>query len=354
VVISAHAYPWDVIGDAAFVERVRASGVDSVTLAASYHTTRAATPNHPRHKLVDVPYSALYRPVKPGIWGRLTPLPFGPGDPFASAAAILHDAGIPVTAWVVLAHNTRLGHENPDLTVVNCFGERYPYALCPSWTEVVDHCTTLAAEAIRDAPVSGVSLESCGQMGIAHLGCHEKTDGAYTPLQQRLLSICCCDACGIPAAQIRTLFEEGTAPPESVLERRHTATDRLRAAVLQAVQSHAPNASVTLHAQADPWATGPSPGLTPSAAADVDAVLMPCWPLDSTIAPGAQAYVSTLPPFGNSPEALLEHVVRLRQGGATGLALYHLGLRLDPVPLFSTIAHAWRQARAWTEIGERS
>ena len=104
---------------------------------------------------------------------------------------------------------------------------------------------------------------------------------------------------------------------------------------------HQPNASVTLHAQADPWATGPSPGLTPTAAADVDAVLMPCWPHDSTIVKGAHAYVSTLPPFGNDLHA---HVERLRDAGATGLALYHLGLRPDPAPLFSALGQTWRQS----------
>jgi len=341
VVISAHAYPWDVIGDPAFVDRVRASGVDSVSLAASYHTTRAATPNHPRHKLIDVPYAALYRHVRPGIWGRLIPRPFGTDDPFLEAATILHDAGIPVTAWVVLAHNTRLGLEHPDITVVNCFGERYPYALCPSWTEVAEHCTTLAAEAIRDAPITGVSLESCGQMGLAHLGCHEKTDGAYTPLQQRLLSICCCTACGVPASTVRALFEARTEPSAELHASRHAATDRLRAGVLQAVKAHAPNASVTLHAQADPWATGPSPGLTPTAAADVDAILMPCWPHGATIVKGAHAYVSTLPPFDKDLHA---HIKRLRDAGAAGLALYHLGLKPDPAPLFSALGQTWRQS----------
>lgn len=344
--ISAHAYPWDVIGDPGFVDRVRASGVDSVTLAASYHTTRAATPNHPRHRLVDVPHAALFRQVRPGIWGRLTPLSFdsGSGSGFATACETLAGAGIPVTAWVVLAHNTRLGLMHPELSVRNCFGDRYPYALCPSWTEVVDHCTTLAAEAIRDAPIAGVSLESCGQMGLAHLGCHEKTDGAYTPLQQRLLSICCCDACGVPAAEVRELFERNAEPPDRLLTARHAATDRLRAGVLQAVKSHAPNAFITLHAQPDPWATGPSPGLTPTAAAEVDAVLMPSWPLDSTITPGAHAYVSTLPPFGSAPDALHAHVRRLREGGAAGLALYHLGLRPDPAKLFSALGNTWRQS----------
>lgn len=341
MVISAHAYPWDVVGDPAFVERVHASGVQRITLAAGYHSTRAATPNHPGHKLVDVPYAALYRPVRPGLWGRLEPKSFGDGDLFGQAFAILHDAGVKVNAWIVLAHNTRLGLLHPDVTVVNCFGERYPYALCPSRREVVDHCTTLAAEALRDVPVDGVSLESCGQMGLAHVGCHEKTDGAFTPSQQRLLSICCCAACGVSASLVRKWFETSTPPSEEVLEPRHAAADTLRASVLAAVRDTAPGASITLHAQADPWATGPSPGLTATAADDVDSILMPCWPLDSTVTPGAEAYVTTLPPFGADRNKLRAHVRELASAGASGLALYHLGLTPDPAPLFATLARTF-------------
>jgi hypothetical protein len=328
MVNSAHAYPWDVIGDPAFVDRVFASHVDEVTLAASYHTTRAATPNHPAHRLVDVPYAALYRPVPASGWGRLTPLGFGDGDLFGDAAAILHDAGIRVNAWVILAHNTRLGLLHPDLTVLNCFGERYPYALCPSWAEVVEHCVHLAAAATRDAPIAGVSLESCGQMGLVHLGCHDKTDGAYTPLQQKLLSICCCSACGVSADVVRSLFLDGAQPPPELLAARHAAADRLRAAVVAALPA---GVTTILHAQPDPWATGPSPGLTPSARSTVDRVLMPAWRADAVVSPGAEAYVSILPPFST------DHVPRLLAEGASGLALYHLGLAPSPSSMFASL-----------------
>ncbi len=331
MVISAHAYPWDVIGDPAFVERVLESDVDSVTLAASYHTTRAATPNHPLHKVVDVPFAALYRPGSPYSYGE--------GDWFGDAFGILRAAGIKVNAWIVLAHSTRVGRADPSLTVVNCFGERYPYALCPSNPNVVDYCVDLAERAVRDVPVDGVSLESCGQMGLFHLGCHEKTDGAFTPLQQNLLSICCCSSCGVPASTVRQWFSSGREPAGEVLAVRHEAADRLRAAVLAVLPSGVP---VTLHGQPDPWATGPSPGLTPQAVSDVDSVLVPCWPLGSSVPAGMEAYVSALPPFGASVEKLHEHVRQLALGGASGLALYHLGLTTEPAPLFRSLAKAFR------------
>lgn len=328
MVTSAHAYPWDVLGDPAFVDRVLATGVDEVTLAASYHTVRAATPNHPVHRFVDVPYAALYRRVPSGDWGRLAPLSYGDGDLFGSAAKVLHEAGIRVSAWIVLAHNTRLGTRYPDIAVLNCFGQRYPYALCPSWTEVVEHCARLAEAATRDVPISAVSLESCGQMGWAHAGCHDKTDGAYSPRQQRLLSICCCSACGVSASQVRSLWDNDREPPVELLSQRHAAADRLRAAVLQALP---PGVTTILHAQPDPWATGSSPGLTPTALSTVDRVLMPAWRSDAVVSPGAEAYVSILPPYDT------DHVPRLLAEGVSGLALYHLGLAPSPASLIRSI-----------------
>ena len=181
---SGHAYPWDVIDDPDFPARVRKAGLDTVTLAATYHSTRAATPLHPNRRVVDARHAALYRPIRARAWAGQRLKPAGPDwmpepDPFGQAAEVLRGNGLRVTAWIVLTHNSRLGTAHPDVTVVNCFGERYPYALCPASPQVRWHAATLAAEAVRDAAVDAVSLEACGQMGVDHLGHHEKTVGAW-------------------------------------------------------------------------------------------------------------------------------------------------------------------------------
>jgi hypothetical protein len=355
--VSGHAYPWDVLEDSSFPSRVRDHGLDTVTLAAAYHSTRAATPLHPRHQVVTADYAALYRPVHEEAWKdrRLTPL--GPrwlddDDPFGAAVTILREAGLKVAAWIVLTHNSRLGAANSDVAVVNCFDESYPYALCPSHEEVREYAATLAAEALRDLAVDEVSLEGCGQLGLTHLSHHEKTDDAWTPYAQRLLSVCCCAACrgawrglgldpdrtvgGLRAAvRAEAEGEESTVEGlDEVLATRHAATDMLRAQVLAAVREQAPGAPITLHGHPDPWVTGASPGLTPTAAGDVDAVLVPCWPVASSTADvvakaaasgvPVDAYVTALPPA--DPDALPGHLARLRAAGASRLSLYHLGL----------------------------
>ncbi|WP_143229794.1 hypothetical protein [Actinophytocola xanthii] len=353
---TGHAYPWDVLGDPGFTDRALATGVSTVALAAAYHSTRAATPLHHAHQLVHARYAALYRPVRESVWGGRRLRPLAPDwvsieDSFGVAAAELREAGLRVSAWVVLTHNTRLGTEFPDVAVVNCFGERYPYALCPSSAEVREYAATLAAEAAAGA--DEVSLEACGQLGVTHLSHHEKTDGAFSPAAARWLSVCCCPACrrewtdrGLdPAEVVATLrtavAEEARARPGQVpfatelLAARHAATDALRAEVLAGLE-----VPVTLHAHPDPWETGAAPGLTPTAANDVEALLVPAWPTDPATADlvvhaartgrPVQAYVTVL--GATEPTALPDHWRRLREAGAVDAALYHLGL-----------APSWRQ-----------
>lgn len=357
--VTGHAYPWDVLDDPDFAERVLALGVPEVTLAAAYHSTRAATPLHPRHQVVEAPYAALYRPVRPEVWRGRRLAPRSPSwlsepDPFGTGADRLHRFGLRVSAWIVLTHNSRLGVENPDVAVTNCYGDRYSYALCPARAEVRAYAATLTAEAVAGVPVDGVSLEACGQLGLAHNSHHEKTDGAWTAAAARLLSVCCCVACramwvarGLDPAEVTDLLrsavaaeaagETGEIAPDladELLAARHEAADLLRAEVLAELHTVAPDVPVGLHAQPDPWATGASPGLTPTAAQDVDEVLVPAWSTEPASAEavaaaarsGARtaAYVTVL--GRTDPVELSAHVRRLVAAGATGVALYHLGL----------------------------
>jgi hypothetical protein len=337
--LTGHAYPWDVLGDPGFVARTE--GFETVALASAYHSVRAATPAHPKHQLVTASYAALYRPVRPTAWqGRrlrpLAPTWMSTSDSWSAAADVLRAAGRRVSAWVVLTHNTRLGTEFPDVAVVNCFGDRYPYALCPSHEEVRAYAALLAAEAAAGA--DEVSLEACGQLGLVHGSHHEKTDNAWTTSAQRWLSVCCCSACqkgwsarGLdPGWVLSTLREAVRASAEvpfadELLAARHEATDLLRAEVLAGL-----DVPVILHAHPDPWATGASPGLTPTAGPDVSGLVVPAWPTDSApvvasaVAAGrpVDAYVTVL----QSEDGLVDHARAVAKAGATGLAIYHLGL----------------------------
>ena len=367
--IVAHAYPWDVLGDSHFVDRARALGVREIALAASYHSTRAATPLHPSHKVVDARHAALYRPLRPEAWDGLAVVAAtatwgGSTDAFGDAAAELVAAGIKVNAWIVLSHSTIIGHAHPGVAVVNAFGDRYSYALQPGHPDVLAYARTLAAEAVRGVELHGVSIEAAGQLGFAHVGAHEKTDGAYPGIGDTLMSVSASpreraawSERGVDAERIVAKLRDGIdalaggalAPSASiddvlsseeaaaVLEVRHADADELRRQVLASVRAEVPDARVTLHGHPDPWKTGPSPAVTASASSEIDAVLVSARPgtadtvsiVEDTRDLVAEdtavgAYVSVLPP--KNLDEVGSHVAATVAAGANELHLYHLGL----------------------------
>ena len=355
--VTGYAYPWDVL-EPGFAGRARDLGVDEVAVALSYHSARAATPWSPSRTAVVARHAAFYRPGRPDAWGALrpsTPDWVAPEDSGGDAVRLLTEAGIPAAAWLVLTHNSQLGYEHPDVVVRNCFGEPYPWALCPSRPAVREYAATLTAEAVAGLDLSSVILEACGPLGAVHQHQHEKTDGVWAPAVARLLSICCCDACASGwdldadavraqlVEEVRRLVATGdlgvTAdglPPsliQQLLLTRQAATDSLRAAVLAALPA---GTRVVLHGALDPWVTGALPGLTPSAADDVDAVVLFGW-APATGAEAVAAARAALPErvaIGSYITAVAAAPVpdiaaytgELAKAGAAELHLYHLGL----------------------------
>ncbi|MEV6627863.1 hypothetical protein AB0M83_39415 [Amycolatopsis sp. NPDC051106] len=357
--VTGYAYPWDVL-EAGFAARARDLGVDEVAVALSYHSARAATPWSASRTAVVARHAAFYRPVRAEAWGSKRLRPSTPDwvsapDSGSDAVRVLNEAGIPAAAWIVLTHNSQLGYEHPDVVVRNCFGESYPWALCPAQPAVREYAATLTAEAVAGLELSSVILEACGPLGAVHQHQHEKTDGVWAPAVARLLSICCCEACAASwdldadtvraqlVEEVRRLIATGDLgvsgdrlPPEltqMLLRTRQQATDELRAAVLATLP---PGTRIVLHGALDPWVTGALPGLTPSAADDVDAVVVFGW-APATGAEAVAAAREALPErvaIGSYITAvaaapvpdIAAYVGELAKAGAAELHLYHLGL----------------------------
>ncbi|MFE3653574.1 hypothetical protein ACFXO2_38305 [Streptomyces sp. NPDC059152] len=231
---AAFLYPWDVVGDPRAAARLAELGLQQVTLAAAYHSTRALTPRHPRHRIVTARHSAVLYPPDPDRWAGRALRPYtqdwvADPDPFGTAARALTAAGLEVHSWVVLAHNSRLGADHPSSVVRNAYGDRYPWAPCIARPEVFDHLVRLAAEAAVRPGARGVELESCGWYGLAHLHGHDKVAGVgLGGAAEYLMSLCCCPVClagyaglglaedEVPAAVRRALEPvwAGAAPPD--------------------------------------------------------------------------------------------------------------------------------------------
>jgi hypothetical protein len=345
-----------------------------VTLAAAYHSTRALTPRHPRHRVVTAEHAAVLYPADDRWAGRaLRPYPSGdwaPGDAYGEAAAALAEAGLEVHTWVVLAHNSRLGAEHPDTSVVNAYGDRYPWAPCIAQPATRAYLTDLAAEAAVRPGARGTDLESLGWYGLAHLHAHDKTGGVgLGEAGQYLMSLCFCPACRAGYAEagldpdeladaVRTALEPvwqgapsnggwsgvakllGETKATATRAWRDTTARTLQEAAVAAVRAAAPPGfQVLLHADPASYHCGANAGVDPAHILSVaDGVVVPCAGGPDLLAPFAAhtrpdtvlaANFTIVSGMGGSPGTLAEDATRARDLGATELRLYHAGLASD-------------------------
>ncbi|GGX75023.1 hypothetical protein [Streptomyces fructofermentans] len=372
---SAFVYPWDVVGDPDAAARLAALGVRQATLASAYHSTRALTPRHPRHRVVTARHAAVLYPVDPARWRgrRLRPYAAGdwaPSDAYGEAAHALAGAGLDVHTWVVLAHNSRLGEEFPDTSVTNAYGDRYPWAPCIAQPGTREYLVDLAVEAAVRPGAAGTELESLGWYGFAHLHAHDKTAGVpLTDAGQYLMSLCFCPSCrdgyahhGLDpdgaAAAVRRALEpvwRGEAPTggwetvERLLGAEQAAATRawrdsvarsLQSEAVEAVRAAAPEGfRVLLHADPVPYHAGANAGVDPGHVLGVaDGVVVPCAAGPGLLAPfAAQASATSVLAanftvvrgMGGSPATLGEDMARAAGAGATEARLYHAGLASD-------------------------
>ncbi|MBD0734369.1 hypothetical protein [Streptomyces sp. CBMA29] len=378
---SAFVYPWDVVGDPGAAERIAALGVQQVTLASAYHSTRALTPRHPRHRIVTAEHSAVLYPPDEQRWrGReLRPHPAGdwaPGDAFGTAARALAAAGLDVHTWVVLAHNSRLGAGYPATSVVNAYGDRYPWAPCIAQPAVRAYLVDLAAEAAVRPCAGGTELESLGWYGLAHLHAHDKIAGV--PLgdaAQYLMSLCFCAHCqdgyaglgadpAVLAAAVRRALApvfEGDAPGDAaglpaiekllgaeltaltLTWRTETAGSLQERAVAAVRAAAAPGFQVLMHADPAPYRCGANAGVEPARVlAHADGLVLPCAggpaareAMLTPLAPHRRegtvlaANLTVVSGMGGSPGTLAEDAAHAAALGATELRLYHVGLASD-------------------------
>ncbi|MGW0997854.1 hypothetical protein ACWD5V_32175 [Streptomyces sp. NPDC002523] len=372
---SAFVYPWDVDGDPEAPARLAELGVRQATLASAYHSTRALTPRHPRHRVVTAEYAAVLYPAGHRWAGRgLRPYAAGrwaTGDAHGRAAEALAAAGLEVHTWVVLAHNSRLGAEHPDTSVVNAYGDRYPWAPCIAQPATRAYLVDLAAEAAVRPGARGTELESLGWYGLPHLHAHDKISGvALGEAGQYLMSLCFCPDCragygeqgldaGELAAAVRTALEplwrgapdDGGWPavekllgPDTAAATRawrDTTARTLQEEAVTAVRAAAPEGfQVLLHADPVSYHCGANAGVDPAHILSVaDGVVVPCTGGTALLAPfAAQARRGTVlaanftvvTGMGGSPGTLAADAARARAEGATELRLYHAGLASDP------------------------
>jgi hypothetical protein len=356
VSITGYTYPWDYLDDDAASERAASLGIDVVALAATYHATRVATPLHPTRRVTEIPHSAAYFPLRDEIWRgqRLRPRApeswIGP-DSFERARDLLSREGLRVDGWVVLTHHDGLDDASRELLVRNAYGEAYSYALCPRNDDVRDYCRSLVQEVLQVGGLRGLILEACGPMGLDHGGTHDKvTMAQWNSIEHQLLSICFCRACeaalasiGVDPVDLSRVIREGLSRDVTSMEeclgdympavakyRASLATD-LQVELLHTARAVDPLATLTIHASANPWATGSFSASSPEALSRATCAVANCWSPED-----AEGELSALAALTKDLGSYLrldrewgrvdEDLARYASLGVRELHLYHLGL----------------------------
>ncbi|MFC8229179.1 hypothetical protein [Streptomyces sp. NPDC057287] len=376
---SAFLYPWDVVGDPDAASRLAGLGVQQVTLASAYHSTRALTPRHPDRRIVTAEHAAVLYPPDAARWAGRGLRPYRQSwvagdDPWAEAAGALAGAGLQVHSWVVLAHSSRMGAEHPETSVVNAYGDRYPWAPCIARPAVHAYLVGLAAEAAVRPGASGTELESCGWYGFAHLHAHDKVSGvALGDAAQYLMSLCFCADCragyasaGLDAEELRAAVRRALEPvwagqgsaeqgwsgvekllgagfADATLRWRGQVARGLQEAAVAAVRATAagPDFQVLLHADPASYRTGANVGTDPAhILSTADGVVLPCTGGDAAreavLGPFAglsgvlAANFNVVSGMGGSPGTLERDAAHAASLGADQLRLYHAGLASGP------------------------
>lgn len=192
-----YAYPWDLadegVGEA--IGQFRALGLDTVTVAGSYHAGKFLRPHGRSGKVYFPEDGTVYFDTDASRYGAIKPRPSSMLAECDILGELTQRADIATNVWLVLLHNTALGAAHPDSTVRNAFGDRYVYSLCPAAPEARAYAIGLCRDVTERYPVAGLSLETPGFLPFAHGFHHEFALERPNRWLDAQLGLCFCDHC---------------------------------------------------------------------------------------------------------------------------------------------------------------
>lgn len=214
-----YAYAWDLaeegVGNA--VGQFRDLGLDTVTLAGTYHAGKFLRPHGKTGKVYFPEDGTAYFNADPSRYGTIKPI----ANSMLAERDVLREltgSGIATNVWLVLLHNSQLGLRHREATVQNAFGDRYVYSLCASNPDARAYAIGLARDVTENYPVDGLSLESPGFAPYAHGYHHEFALMRQNRWFDNLMGLCFCEHClagaearGVEARRLKARVAEDLA-----------------------------------------------------------------------------------------------------------------------------------------------
>jgi hypothetical protein len=215
--LSMWTYPWDIQdqGIAGTVSDLRdRAGLNTISLATSYHAGRFLQPRSPTQKAYFPEDGTVYFQPDESLWKdkEIRPLMARNVAERGDMLRVLVDererGGMRVSCWTVCLHNTRLGMMHPGHVTRNAFGNANYYNLCPSSPAARDYVVTLVKDVTKYYRPDMLELESPNFMGFAH-ECHHEKDGVGLNAEDDfLLSLCFCEHCAKRARRAGVPIDE--------------------------------------------------------------------------------------------------------------------------------------------------
>lgn len=202
--LSMWTYPWDIQdqGISNFAaEATQRAGLNTVSLATSYHAGRFLQPRSPKQKAYFPEDGTVYFQPDQRLWAGKTIQPLMArntierGDMLRALTEQRPVTGLSVSCWTVCLHNSRLGELHPDHVTRNAFGNANHYNLCPSSPAARDYVVTLVQDITANYRPDMLELESPNFMTFAHEYHHEKDGVGLNDEDDFLLSLCFCAHC---------------------------------------------------------------------------------------------------------------------------------------------------------------
>ena len=212
-----YASTWDLVDESLdqVLERIRATGFNAITLAASQPAgpfSRAQAPTDQTRSRAD---GTIYFRARPERYGHIKPRVHplvSECDGLAELQRAAPDLGR--AAYIADPHHAPIG-ASPDNVSCNAFGEPYPHRLCPAHPAVRDYVVNLCSDVARGYDLAAVVLEASGWLPCDQ-GYHPEF--AAAPLDRwarTLLSFCFADttrhaaqAAGIDADRLQARARE--------------------------------------------------------------------------------------------------------------------------------------------------
>ncbi len=199
-----YCYAWDLAekGVDAAVEEFKALGINTATLAASYHAGKFLRPHGETGKVYFPQDGTAYFRTDPSRYGEIKPVENDILKDQDVLAVLCGRQDIDVNAWLVLMHNTRLGSAYPHASVENAFGDRFIYSLCPASPAAREYAVALCTDVTQSYEVGTIALETPGFLPYVHGYHHEFGLVRQNVWLNNLMGLCFCEHCRAGAGSV--------------------------------------------------------------------------------------------------------------------------------------------------------